>query len=66
MADGTDMAAVIWLDHDRIRLYGFMGFLSKMLEWTGLIPQRLLQLLEHMQCQKVKDKGANDEVKCKK
>ena len=22
MADGTDMAAVIWLDHDRIRLYG--------------------------------------------
>ena len=35
MADGTDMAAVIWLDHDRIRLYGFMGLLSKMLDWTG-------------------------------
>ena len=50
-ADGTDVAAiyeytVIWFEHHGIRLYGVMGFLSKMLGVDGL-PLRLLRTTTH-------------------
>ena len=55
MAEEDEGAAIYeyivrWLGHYGNRLYGFMGLRSKICEWTGWIPLRLLQLLEHLRC----------------